>query len=104
MRGAGGEPGGVHRIDLTRDTLPTGLSLASTHAFGVAQAVGLARTLGLLPRRVVAYAVEGAGFDPGAPISPQVAAVVDDVVVRVVGEVSRLQRELAEGTRQRETD
>ena len=97
---SGGKPGRVHRIDLTRDTLPTGLSLASTHAFGVAQAVGLARTLGLLPRRLVAYAVEGAGFDPGAPISPQVAAVVDDVVVRVAAEVCRLQRELAEGTRQ----
>jgi len=89
---AGTLPGRVHRIDLLADTLPTDLSLSSTHAFGVAEAVGLARTLGLLPPRVIAYAIEGADFDPGAPVSAMVAASVDAVVARVAAEVRRLQQ------------
>jgi hydrogenase maturation protease len=84
------EPGRVHRIDLLEDALPTGPSLASTHAFGVADAVGLARALGLLPARLVAYAAEGASFDPGAPVSPQVAAAADEVVVRIAAELRHL--------------
>jgi hydrogenase maturation protease len=91
---AGTVPGRVHRIDLLVDTLPTDLSLSSTHGFGVAEAVGLARTLGLLPRRVIAYAIEGADFEPGAPVDPMVAASVDAVVARVAAEVRRLQQGL----------
>jgi len=91
---AGTVPGCVHRIDLLADTLPTDLSLSSTHGFGVAEAVGLARTLGLLPERVIAYAIEGADFGPGAPVNPMVAASVDAVVTRVAAEVRRLQQGL----------
>lgn len=90
----GAEPGRIHRIDLLEDALPTELSLSSTHAFGVADAIGLARALGLLPGRLVAYAVEGASFDPGAPVSPQVAAAAADVVRRVAAELRHLEEEL----------
>jgi hydrogenase maturation protease len=86
----GGTPGSIHRIDLLRDALPPELSLASTHGFGVAEAVGLADALDLLPARVIAYAIEGANFDPGAPISPQVAAVTGEVADRVVAELQLL--------------
>lgn len=89
------EPGRVHRIDLLRDDLAADVSLSSTHAFGVAQAVGLARALGVLPSHVVAYAIEGGNFDPGAQVSPTVAAVADDVAARIVGELQRLEHELA---------
>jgi hydrogenase maturation protease len=82
-----GAPGSVHRIDLLKDALPPELSLSSTHAFGVAEAVGLADALDLLPRRVIAYAIEGANFDPGAPISPQVAAVAGEVAERIAAEL-----------------
>jgi hydrogenase maturation protease len=92
---AGAVPGRVHRIDLLADTLPTDLSLSSTHGIGVAEAVGLARALGLLPQRVIAYAIEGADFDPGAPVDPMVAASVDAVVARIAAEVRCLQQGLA---------
>ncbi len=91
---AGTAPGCVHRIDLLADALPTDVSLSSTHGFGVAEAVGLARSLGLLPERVIAYAIEGADFGPGAPVSPMVAASLDPVVARVAAEVRRLQQGL----------
>ncbi|MGP0093316.1 MAG: hydrogenase maturation protease [Xanthobacteraceae bacterium] len=96
---AGSAPGSVHRIDLMTDELPAELSLSSTHAFGVAEAVGLARTLGLLPTRVIAYAIEGANFDPGAPLSPKVAAAADEVVKRVAAELYQLEHALVEEAR-----
>jgi hydrogenase maturation protease len=80
-------PGTIHRIDLLRDALPTGLSLASTHAFGVAEAVGLARALGQLPATLIAYAVEGSTFDPGASPSPAVVAAAKLVALRVASEL-----------------
>jgi hydrogenase maturation protease len=83
-------PGRVHRVDLLEQQLPTGISLSSTHAFGVADAVGLACALGLQPRRLIAYAIEGGNFDPGASISTEVAASVSEVVARVRDEISLL--------------
>jgi hydrogenase maturation protease len=91
----GAAPGQVHRIDLLEEALPPEVSLSSTHAFGVAEAVGLAHTLGLLPARVIAYAIEGANFDPGAPVSPKVAAAAGEVATRVAAELRRLENELA---------
>lgn len=93
---AGSMPGRIHRIDLLEDELPNDLSLASTHAFGVADAVGLARTLGLLPRRLIAYAIEGGSFDPGAPVSPKVAASRNETVRLVANELCRLAAEAAQ--------
>jgi hydrogenase maturation protease len=80
-------PGSFHRIDLLREPLPVGLSLASTHGFGVADAVELARALGQLPKRLVVYAVEGCRFEPGAPQSPEVIAAGERVAVQVVLEI-----------------
>lgn len=88
---SGAAPGSVRRIDLLRDALPPELSLSSTHAFGVAEATGLAGALGLLPAHVIAYAVEGANFDPGAPISPPVAAAAGEVATRIAAELKRLE-------------
>ena len=44
----------------------------------------------LLPAQVIAYAIEGANFDPGAPISPPVAAVAGEVATRIAAELRRL--------------
>ncbi len=83
-------PGTIHRLDLLRDPLPAGLSLGSTHAFGVADAVELARVLGQLPGSLIAYAIEGAAFAPGAPLSPAVAAAAEVVAARVAADLHRL--------------
>ena len=86
----GTTPGRIHRLDMLNDELPAELSLSSTHAFGVANAVGLARTLGLLPSTMIVYAVEGADFAPGAPLSAKVAAAVGEVVSRLTAELRLL--------------
>jgi len=83
-------PGRVHRIDLLAGPLPPGLALSSTHMLGVAEAVGLARALGMLPNRIVAYAIEGEKFEPGAGLSPAVAGALDEAVARVREEACAL--------------
>ncbi len=81
-------PGRVHRLDLTASELPVGLARGSTHAFGIAETVELARSLGRLPRHLVAYLVEGERFDIGAPLSPMVAEAVDEVARRIIVELA----------------
>ena len=87
---SGSSPGTVHRVDASSGTLPEGLTLTSSHAFGIGQTLELARALGRLPARVVVYGVEGAVFAAGAGLTPSVASAVPDVVAAVV-------RELEEG-------
>ena len=83
----GNTPGSIHRIDLLTTELPADMSLSSTHAFGVGNAIGLARTLGLLPRSLVVHAIEGVNFEPGAHLSPNIAAAVEEVAAQVIAEL-----------------
>jgi hydrogenase maturation protease len=87
---AAGTPGHIRRIDLARETLPVDVGVTSSHAFGLAEAVQLARTLQCAPAQIVVYAIEGATFETGAPMTAAVAAVVDDVAQRVIDEVRHL--------------
>jgi len=70
---AGAEPGRVHRLDAAARPLPQGMFGVSTHGFGVAEGIELARALGALPPVCVVYAVEGGRFETGAPMSDAVA-------------------------------
>ena len=85
-------PGRIHRIDAGAGELPHGVSFASSHAFGLAEAIALAGALRSLPGTVIVYAVEGASFDGGAEMTPEVTAAAAEVADRVVAEVGRLRR------------
>jgi hydrogenase maturation protease len=83
-----GAPGGtVHRLDAGADELPAGLFRASTHAFGLAEAVELARALGRLPASAVVYGIEGTRFEAGDELSLETAAAVPEVAEAVRKEV-----------------
>jgi len=84
---SGAPPGTVHRFDASDDPVPARVFRSSTHAFGVGDAVELARTLGRLPRRIVVFGIEGADFGAGAPLSDAVAAAVDAVAAGIEEEV-----------------
>ena len=86
---SGSTPGTIRRYDAHERPLPSAWSRSSTHAFGVAEAVELARALGRLPARVVVFGIEGRDFAPGEGLSPEVAAAVDEVVRRVTQTCSR---------------
>ncbi|MGJ0535602.1 MAG: hydrogenase maturation protease [Methylocystis sp.] len=79
----GAEPGEVRRFDASAGPLPRAAFGASTHGFGLVEALELARALGVLPARCIVYAIEGGTFDIGAPMSPAVAAAVDIVAGRL---------------------
>src|SRR5271165_7198320 len=52
---SGAPPGTIHRLDAQAAPLPAGFFHYSTHAFSVAEAVELARSLGQLPSHVTVY-------------------------------------------------
>ncbi len=84
----GAAPGTVHRFDLATSPLPQSEPGPSTHDFGLAGAVELARVLGRLPPYCVAYTIEGASFALGAPLSPPVQAAVEEVARRLTAEIT----------------
>ena len=84
---SGAAPGTVHRVDVTVRGLPRELTRASSHAFGLADSIELARALGRLPERIVVYGIEGASFAAGDGVSPEVGAAVEQVVAAVRKEV-----------------
>jgi hydrogenase maturation protease len=71
---SGAAAGTLHRLDASRDKLPAELFRTSTHHLGLAEAVELARALGRLPRQLVVFGVEGAKFDVGDELTPEVRA------------------------------
>jgi hydrogenase maturation protease len=83
---SGAEPGTIRRYDAHERPLPSAFSRSSTHSFGVAEAIEMARALGRLPARVVVFGIEGRDFTPGEGLSPAVDAAVDEVVRRVTQE------------------
>jgi hydrogenase maturation protease len=84
---SGAKPGTLHRLDAHAQPIAKKFFRYSTHAFGVAEAVELARALGRLPPRLIVYGVEGKSFEAGVGLSPEVEAAVQAVVGRVLGEV-----------------
>jgi hydrogenase maturation protease len=60
----------------------------STHGFGVAEAIKLARILGCLPKRLRVFGIEGRRFDVGSEISPEVVSATEEVAKRIAGENS----------------
>jgi hydrogenase maturation protease len=84
---SGAPSGTVHRLDAGEQELPAGLFRASTHAFGLAEAVELARALGRLPARTIVFGIEGARFEAGDELSSEVAAAVPEVAEALRREV-----------------
>jgi hydrogenase maturation protease len=86
---ASGAPvGAVRRFDARAKALPAQAVRSSTHAFGVPDAVELARALGRLPDRLEVYAIEGADFTAGASLTPAVARAADDLAAALARRVT----------------
>lgn len=85
------EEGTIHRFTIPQDlkkihSLTWSTSTASTHAFGLGEALTLAEALGVLPPRLVIYGIEIGNIDPGAPISPSVTEAIHTVANRIATE------------------
>jgi hydrogenase maturation protease len=80
---SGAPPGTVHRFDAGARALPASTLRSSTHAFGVADAIELARSLGHLPQHLEVYAIEGADFGTGTAMTPAVAQAAQALARRL---------------------
>jgi hydrogenase maturation protease len=85
----GHAPGTLIRCE--DDSLPTdeACRFASTHGFGVLDAIEMARHLGTLPHRVIIYGIEAARTGAGDTMCEEVSRAIDEVVADVLGEVKR---------------
>jgi hydrogenase maturation protease len=83
----GAAPGTIMRLDARATRLPPGLFALSSHGFGVAEAIELARVMNFLPLHCIVYAIEGGDFTLGAGLAPPVAAAADEVQRRILREL-----------------
>jgi hydrogenase maturation protease len=84
---SGASPGTLYRFDAQAQSVPAKFFRFSTHTFGVAEAIELARALNQLPPRLTVYGIEGKTFDAGIGLSPEVVAAARAVVKSVADEV-----------------
>ena len=64
--------GTLHHFDAKRDAIPKDFCYYTSHRFGVAEAIEMARVLGQLPAELHLYAIEGELFGLGEAMSPAV--------------------------------
>ena len=81
---SGNPPGTVHTFDLRKTRIPLDMMPHSSHQFGVAEAVELARELDRLPPEITFYGIEGRDFGQGFGLSEEITASVEDVIHSVV--------------------
>jgi len=84
---SGASPGTIHRLDAHAEQVPADFFNYSTHAFGLAEAIGLARSLNELPPHLIVYGIEGENFSAGKGLSVAVEQAVETVVERAAGEL-----------------
>ncbi len=89
---SGKEAGTVHRWDACREFLPSGSFRCSSHALGVAEAIGMARAMGHVPKRLIVYGVEGKFFNMGTGLSPGVNEGLEKVLKLVETEIEELEK------------
>jgi hydrogenase maturation protease len=78
---SGRNPGTIHRIDASDLPIPRRLfHSSSSHSFGLAEAVELARRFHRLPHRTIVYGVEGTSFDYGTGLSDPVVKSVPSLL------------------------
>jgi len=85
---SGASPGSIHRMDASREPIPSKFFSCSTHDFGVAEAIEMARALGQLPRQLQLFGVEGKNFQPGEILSSEIEQAIELVADEVFQHVS----------------
>jgi hydrogenase maturation protease len=80
--------GTVQRFDCARSPLPGGKLTMSTHGFGLAEAIELARALGRLPADCIVFAIEAGDVGAGKNPSSAMRAAAEDVASRIAAELA----------------
>ena len=86
-------PGTIHRLDALESNIPSDFFHYSSHAFGLAEAVEMARSLGRLPSHLLIYGIEGGDYTWGCGLSPDVARAASELTSRLLDELGANARE-----------
>jgi len=73
-------PGLLHSIDVSITRVPHQLFHASSHSFGIAEAIEVSRKLDILPTTVFIYGIEGENFGLGSGLSESVSEKINDLL------------------------
>ena len=79
-----GRPGHTSVWNAHANELPKDVLACSTHAFGLREAVELARAMNRLPENLSIYGIEGKQFAIGSPLSPEVEHAVGSVAQQLL--------------------
>jgi hydrogenase maturation protease len=85
-----GAPGAIYRFDACREKMPSRFFSYSTHEFGVAEAIEMARTLDVLPSQLIVYGLEGRSFGFGGELSPEVEQAAVQLTGNIISEIKRI--------------
>lgn len=81
-------PGTIHRLNPVEEPIPAQFfNSFSSHAFGVAEAIEMARLMEQMPPRMVVFGIEGRSFENGLDLSPEVEQAADEVVDSILKEI-----------------
>jgi hydrogenase maturation protease len=83
-------PGTIYRLDAIHEEIPKPMFASSSHQFGVAEAVALAKELHELPESLTLYGIEAESFEPGVGLSASVVRSVPDLIHLILRDVQLL--------------
>ena len=81
---SGAAAGTIRHFDAVAAPLPVGAFPRLSHAFGLAEAIEMARILGRLPRRLEIYGIEAADLGDGAGLSAEVERAAHQVAAAIM--------------------
>jgi len=87
---SGAPPGTIHRFIVGEKPIPEKFFCYSTHALSVGEALKLAKALHQIPDQVIVYGIEGAHFEFGCGLTPEVERAVHQVITMVVEDAQYL--------------
>jgi hydrogenase maturation protease len=84
---SGSKPGSIFKFDASKERVPAKFFHYSTHAFSVAEAIELARTLHALPEELLLYGIEGEKFSAGTSLSAAVLSAETKVIELIAADL-----------------
>jgi len=87
---SGESAGTLHRLNAIEERIPKHLFNSSSHTFGVAEAIEMARELNELPQSLVLYGIEAESLEPGVGLSESVVRNIPDLLHIIEHEIETL--------------
>jgi hydrogenase maturation protease len=83
-----GKPGAIYRFDVSNKNIPADIfARYSTHSINLAEAIEMAKILARMPKSLVVFGIEGADFEAGTGLAPEVEKAASAVIATLLREV-----------------